>query len=391
MSQAQIDQLSDTEKAQAIVDYVATNATYTTDTGEHWSTVDEFATGGLKGDCEDIANFTASLMMGAGLTSDQVQLGITAGTDGGPAHVSLLLNIDGTGPKVCDISTMTQSRDDIDTTNDTSTNLKTLAVADKQTYEVIYSADGVKQTDGMSYTFGVESGDEQTSGTTEADALTMVANAEGVGTLPDGTAAGTGVVSTETADGWTVTTTIKHADGTFTTTVAKYDTNKVQTSNETKEFNTSGVLQKTVTTPYSEGIAGDSTTVYTSGQTKTDYNWEVKDSEGNIKLYNSLLEASEAIKKDYLKPYVFKDYLSPVGNMNASAAQALNGMTNALMAMADLMSTNSGQLGDAGQLFMVQTIMQQMKDAVAAITACAKLVNDTVSATKADVKLGLRG
>lgn len=169
MTQDQITDLTGTQRAQAIINYVATTAMYATDTGENWSTVSQFSANGLRGDCEDIANFTASLMMGAGLTSDQVHLGITAGAIDpatgvqGTGHVSLILNIDGTGPKACDITAMTVTRGDASTANDVSTNINTLAAADPSKYEVIYSSDGVVQTDGKSHTFGNAAGNETTA------------------------------------------------------------------------------------------------------------------------------------------------------------------------------------------------------------------------------------
>ena len=262
-----VSTLSDLEKAQKISDYVAKNAVYTPDASPNWATVDQFVADGLKGDCEDIANFTASLMRGAGLTSDQVNVGVDVGA---PGHVSVILNLDGNSPKVLDVSSQAANHSVV-SINDLQ-DLSAKEVGDP--FEVIYSDKGVVKTDG-SHVFD--------NGVSDATAGT-----------------------------------------------------------------------KNI-------LASDGTTVVASGSNYAD--------------------ALDAFVKGHMpKPYTNDPKLSLNQNANAATANMISGLTEVLTDMAIMISDNATMMEDAGALFLIQQKMQKIKDAIAAVTASMKMVNDALSA-----------
>ncbi len=277
-----VNSLSATEKAQKISDYVTKNATYVADSTPNWSTFSQFTGSGLKGDCEDIANFTASLMRGAGLTSDQVKVGVDAGAAGSVGHVEVILNLDGKNASVLDISAQTESH-----TTANINNLQSLSSKESTNpFEVVYSDKGGVKADG-SHVFD---------------------------------------------NGVTDTTAVATTSATTTTTTTK----------------------------------------------------EIKDSSGNViasgATYAEALDNFVKIKEQTNLPsYVNDPKKSKNENANAATANEISGLTDTLTDMAVMISDNSTMMEDAGALYLVQQKMQKIKDAITAITAAMKLVNESVS------------
>lgn len=95
--------------ANAISTWVNNNYEYTTDSGENWQSFDSMTAtfssdGKLKGDCEDVANFTANLLYSVGFTDDQVGVYGKSGTDDSPGHIVLGLNTNGTNTNIIDLT-----------------------------------------------------------------------------------------------------------------------------------------------------------------------------------------------------------------------------------------------------------------------------------------------
>ena len=371
-----VNTLSDQEKAQKISDYVTKNATYTPDSSPNWATFNQFASGGLNGDCEDIANFTASLMRGAGLTSDQVQVGVDTGM---PGHVSLILNLEGNNSKVLDISSQAENHSTVDISK--LQNLSDKVANDP--FEIIYSDKNVVKAD-RSHVFdnGVNDatagffgsllggifGGSAASAVSEAIVPTTVAEAPAPApapaptSTPSATTTATAAAATATAAISTTTSSVV-----VTATTLRAAANAAVAAGSATDATAASVRDSVVNTANCPQALIDAanTAASASGATVKDVLDAVIKASGLKSIVNSS-GIVVAIGENYAETldnweaghqvptYHYDNSMSALGNANAGAANMITGLTNILTSMAIMISDNPGMMEDAGALFLVQ-------------------------------------